>query len=76
MADPQQVLKVDMIPFDLKSFLKDVYCINKVVIFQMDVYFFNSIFDESVSFDFFLHSLDNVVDFFVIFAWRVVLSVD
>ena len=36
----------------------------------------DSVLDKSISFDFFLYSFDDIVDVLLIFAGRVVLSVD
>ena len=72
MTNSQQVLQVNIIPFDLKSFFKQVDCIDKVIIFQMKIYFFNRISDDSISFGIFLHSSENEIDLFVIFARRII----
>jgi len=50
--------------------------LNEVVIFQMDVDFLNDALYETISFDLFLYSFDNIVDFLMVLAGRVVLSVD
>ena len=42
----------------------------------MFVDLFNGVLDESISFDFFLYSFDDIVDILLIFAGRIVLSVD
>jgi hypothetical protein len=76
MTNTQQVLKVDMVPLDIQSLFQNVDGLNEMVALQMGVDFLNGVLDESVALDLLLHPFDDIIDFVLILAGRVVFSVD
>ena len=75
-TDSQQILQICMIGLPLQSLFEDVNCINESVVFEMLVNLFNGGLDESISFDLFRDSFEDVVDLLVILAGRIVIPVD
>ncbi len=65
-----------MVGLGLQSLFEDHYGLTKAIAFEMFVDFLDDGFDESVAFRLLLNSFDYKIDFFVILARGVVLSVD
>lgn len=76
VADAKKILQVDVVPLYLQSLLQHIDGVHQTIALEMSVDLLDGALNESVALDFLLHSLHNVVDFFMILAGRIVLSVD
>lgn len=76
VADAEQVLQVCVVVLDLEGVDQGVDGVGQSIVFEVLIDLFNGGLDESVPFDLLLDSLDDVVDFLLVLAGRVVLPVD
>ena len=60
---------------DLKGLFEDLDGINKVIAIEMLISFFNGILDKSIPFYLLRHTFKDVIDFLVVFAGRIVVSI-
>ena len=65
-----------MVPLNFQSLLQHINGVYQTIALEVSVDLLDGALNESVALDLLLHSLHDVVDFFMILAGRVVLSVD